>query len=275
MANSIEMEKIITSSLYEDIPLNENMCNALYSYFDVRNLNDLSVDMYCPACGEKSTFKPYNGLQLTKDTYNHANAFFKKILPFGVLYYVCARDSHHMFIAQIIYDETKKSIRKIGQNLSVADIDAPEFNKFKKVLPKERLSDLKKSAGLVSHGVGAGSFVYLRRVFEYLVNSAHDTAERDGALKPEEYEKARVVERIKMLKNYLPDMMVDNASVYGILSKGVHELDEETCIKAYSLMKNTIVEILEDLLAKREKEERRKTLSEDINQLHSILKAES
>lgn len=280
MANSAEIKKIITSSLYEDIPLDDDLRMSLCYYFNKKNYNDLSVDMYCPSCGDKSTFKPCTGLQLapfaqlTSHVYDYANAFFENELPFGILYYACARDCNHKFIAQITYDGTKRSIRKIGQNLSVADIDAPEFNKFRKVLPKEKLSDLKRSVGLVSHGIGAGSFVYLRRVFEYLLNDAYDKAIKAGEITSEEYEKARVVERIKMLKNYLPDMMVENAAVYGILSKGVHELDEETCIQAYSLMKNTIVEILEDLLAKREKEERRKALSKDINQLHSTLKAE-
>lgn len=275
MANSAEMGKIITSSLYEDIPLDENIGESLYSYLDGKNYNDLSVDMYCPLCGDKSTFKPHKGPQLPLYGEAASLAFLKKFLPVGMIYYHCARDENHCFMAQITYDESKDCIRKIGQNPSVADIDAPEFNKFSKVLPREKLLDLKRSAGLVSHGIGAGSFVYLRRVFEYLVNSAHDAAEKDNAFNPEEYERARVVERIKMLKNYLPDMMVDNAPVYGILSKGVHELDEETCIKAYSLMKNTIIEILEDMLAKREKEERRKALSKDINQLNAALKGES
>lgn len=275
MANSAEMEKIITSSLYEDIQLDDDLRRYLSCYFDGKNYNDLSVDMYCPSCGDKSTFKPEHDAQLPLRGYPASYAFYKGVIPFGVIYYRCARDEDHCFMAQITYDETKNSIRKIGQNFSVADIDAPEFNKFRNVLPKEKLSDLKRSAGLISHGVGAGSFVYLRRVIEYLLESAHDEAEKAGAIKPEEYEKARAVERIKMLKNYLPDTMVQNASVYGILSKGVHELDEETCKKLYSLMKNTIIEILEDLLAKREKEERRKALSKDINQVYSALKAES
>lgn len=275
MANSAEMEKIITSSLYEDIPLDVDLRRALMCYFDDVNYNNLSVDMYCPSCGSKSTFNPIKGPQLTTHVYDHSKAFFEEKLLFGIIYYACARDFSHKFIAQTTYNSEKNSIRKIGQNLSVADIDAPEFNKFSKVLPNEKLLDLKKSAGLASHGIGAGSFVYLRRVFEYLLNDAYNEAKKAGKITSDEYEKARVVERIQKLKDYLPDVMVENASVYGILSKGVHELEEETCIKAYSLMKNTIVEILEDLLAKREKKERRKTLSKDINQLHSTLKTES
>lgn len=272
MANNAEMKKLITSSLYEDIPLNDKLLLSLRSYFLGMNYNGLSVDMHCPSCGNNSTFKPYKGRQLPS-TENAPLAFFNGQIPFGIIFYHCAREEKHCFIAQITYDKTKNSIRKIGQSPSVADIDAPEFNKFSKVLPNEKLLDLKKSAGLASHGIGAGSFVYLRRVFEYLLNDAYNEAIKAGKITSDE--KVHVVERIKKLKDYLPDMMVENAAVYGILSKGVHELDEEICIQSYSLMKDTIVEILEDLLAKREKEERRKALSKDINQLNSALKAES
>jgi hypothetical protein len=132
MSNSVEMERIIKSSLYADIPLDEGMIRSLAQYFDNMNYNDLSVDVYCPLCGEKSTFNPYNGSQLPTSPYVHSQAFFKKKLPFGILYYCCARDYNHMFMAQLFYDDKKNVIRKIGQIPSVADIEAPEFNKFKK-----------------------------------------------------------------------------------------------------------------------------------------------
>lgn len=37
----------------------------------------------------------------------------------------------------------------------------------------------------------------------------------------------RVEDKIKLLKDYLPQMLVDNKVVYGIMSKGIHELSEE------------------------------------------------
>ena len=124
---------------------------------------------------------------------------------------------------------------------------------------------------MASHGIGAGSFVYLRRVFEYLLMSSYDEAEKAGTIDSEKFRSAHVTDKIKMLKDYLPEIMVDNAQVYGILSKGVHELDEETCIKSYTLIKETIVFILEEMLEKKEKEDRRKNLFNEINQLGTRL----
>lgn len=144
MPNSVEMEKIIKCSLYTEIPLDDKTRNALSLYFWKRDYNDLSVDLFCPKCGQKSTFKPLMGPQLSTGGRALSLAFFQKDILFGMLYYCCARDSNHVFSAQIIYDEENDSIKKIGQIPSVADIDAPEFNKFKKLLPNDKLLDLKK-----------------------------------------------------------------------------------------------------------------------------------
>lgn len=105
--------------------------------------------------------------------------------------------------------------------------------------------------------------------------SAYNKAEKEGTVDVDAFLKSRIVERIKMLKNYLPEDMVENASVYGILSKGVHELDEKTCIGAYSLMRETIVMILEGMLAQKEMDEKRKKLKSEINQVVSQLKGDS
>lgn len=275
MPNSVEMEQIIKSSLYTEIPLDDKINRCLTFYFDKRNYNELSVDMYCPQCGLLSTFKPFMGPQIFAAGKALSYVFFQREIPFGMLYFCCARDSNHVFSAQIIYGENKDCIKKIGQNPSVADIDVLEFNKFRKILPNDKLLDLKRSVGLASHGIGVGSFVYLRRVFEYLLMSSFDEAERAGAIDSGMFRKAHVSDKIKMLKDYLPEIMVENAQVYGILSKGVHELDEETCLKSHALIKETIVFILEEMLLKKEKEDRRKNLSNEISRLGSRLTEQS
>lgn len=277
MACNPIMQRIMESPLYEKIELDKDGSDSLYDYFCGRDFNELTVDLYCPQCKSNSIFNPTHEKQIECDTpETEPQRFFRHSINFGILHYRCARDRNHYFCAQIIYEEneqnTNGSIIKIGQFPSKADIEFPEYNRFSKILPKEKLSDLKKSAGLASHGIGAGSFVYLRRIFEYLLNDAYQEALYKKTITEESYENAHVVDRIKMLKPYLPEIMVENCQTYGILSKGVHELDEQTCLNAYSLMKETIEAILDEKLVKKEKEERQKRINIEINKLGSNLK---
>ena len=54
----------------------------------------------------------------------------------------------------------------------MADIAIDENRtKYRSVLKGENWNELYKAIGLAAHGEGIGSFVYLRRVFERLINS--------------------------------------------------------------------------------------------------------
>ena len=64
------------------------------------------------------------------------------------------------------------------------------------------------------------------------------------AIDNEMFERARVAEKIKMLEGYLPDIPVKNATIYGILSKGIRELSEEECQKYFPVVKECIYQIL-------------------------------
>lgn len=57
-------------------------------------------------------------------------------------------------------------------NPSVADMTFPELDAYKHVISKE----LGTTIGLFASGVGAGSYVYLRRILERLVYQAKETA---------------------------------------------------------------------------------------------------
>ena len=58
------------------------------------------------------------------------------------------------------------------------------------------------------------------------------------------FEQARLAEKIKMLESHLSDILVKNTTIYGILSKGIHELSEEECRKYFPVVKECIYQIL-------------------------------
>jgi len=156
------------------------------------------------------------------------------------LEYICSMDEKHHL--DYIVLTTDNSMTKIGQYPSVADMTFPELDAYKHVISKEDRKELGTAIGLFASGVGAGSYVYLRRILERLIYQAKVNA--GDRVNDEKFEQARVAERIKMLEGYLPEVLIKNTTIYGILSKGIHELSEEECRKYFPIVKECIYQIL-------------------------------
>ena len=105
--------------------------------------------------------------------------FLNKIHPINLY---CSRVEEHK-MQQIVY-LTENQIFKIGQYPSIAEISQPELKKYRAVLTKEKYAELNRGVGLIAHGVGIGAFVYLRRIFEDLIEEAHQKLNKiEGGMK--------------------------------------------------------------------------------------------
>ena len=100
--------------------------------------------------------------------------------------------------------------------------------------------------------MGIGSFAYLRRVFEKLISEEREAARADGEAL-EEFETLRLDEKIEALKHRLPLALLKHKAVYKVLSAGLHDLDEDVCLRHFPVMKAVILTILEDHLAAKNK----------------------
>lgn len=63
----------------------------------------------------------------------------------------------------------------------------------------------------------------------------------------------------------LPDFLVSNIKIYSILSKGIHELDEEECKKSFPILRQAIEMILDQQIEEKEQEVKRKIISDALN----------
>ncbi len=79
-------------------------------------------------------------------------------------------------------------------------------------------------------------------------------------------------DKIKMVENYLPKFLVDNRKIYGILSAGIHELNEEECLGFFSIMRESIELILEQKLKEKEMENRIANAQKAINSINAKIK---
>lgn len=184
------------------------------------------------------------------------------------LEYICSmNEEHHL---DYIVLATDNSMMKIGQYPSIADMTFPELDAYKHVISKEDRKELGTAIGLYASGVGAGSYVYLRRILERLVYQAKEATA--DAIDNEMFEQARVAEKIKMLEGYLPDILVKNTTIYGILSKGIHELSEEECRKHFPVVKECIYQILGMWESERRKQADEVALNKALSAISSSIK---
>lgn len=210
---------------------------------------DETFDSYCPGCNSHSIFERYwpNGRSISHepDHWVDCGRF--------VIQIQCTRNRNHK---PLFYFEAKdQTIQKIGQLPSIAELNLFDVKKYSKVLDIKYFREFTKAIGLSAHGVGVGSFVYLRRIFELLIEEAHSRAVSSELWDEKVYEKSRMGERIELLKDELPEFLVENKAMYSILSKGIHELSEEECLTAFPILKVGIEIILDVKLeaAKKEK----------------------
>jgi hypothetical protein len=162
----------------------------------------------------------------------------------------CVRNGKHRIVFFFRFHQGR--IQKIGQYPSLADIVNDESRSYRQMLEPADASDLHRAIGLAAHGVGVGSFVYLRRVFERLITRRFTEFKDSKRWGDDALVGKSMDDKIEFLKDHLPDFLVRNKRVYAILSKGIHELSEGECLAAFEFLKRSIFYILADDRRKKE-----------------------
>jgi hypothetical protein len=162
---------------------------------------------------------------------------------------------------------------KVGQFPSLADIQFAEIGKkYNKHLSEEDLRNYKKAIGGFAHGIGAGSFVYLRRIFENLILEAFVNHKAELGLTDDAFSKLRMADKVDALKTVLPSQLVEMKFVYGILSKGVHELTEEECLEYFSSLRLSIELILDQKIEAKQKADKDVAVKKELLEITKALK---
>lgn len=269
-----------------DLPLYHKV-DASNGYNDIikdlsQSNDDIKVEGYNPLHKKDSTFHLERGLgellECSMGPYNLADHFYNtfstsilKELKVKSIVFKCQRYDDEITI--LVYHDYDNSILiKVGQYPSVADIHIGQIKQYDKVLEKPALREFTKAIGLAANGVGVGSFVYLRRIFEGLICDAYNEAKEKDEIDVEEFEKQRMDEKIKTLHSYLPAFIVEHSSIYGILSKGIHELSEEECLEYFDTMHASIEMILDQRVELRKKQKKEEEVKKKIDAITAKIK---
>lgn len=179
----------------------------------------------------------------------------------------CTNNCHHnyMLFISIELKEGSFIVRKIGQNPSMLSVKGFEFDKYKKQLKGINAYDDYKKADLsYADHFFVGAFAYLRRIFEKMVNQyIYGVALTDNHMDT----------KIQAAKHKFDPRIHDTlTNLYGILSKSIHELDEEESKEYYTYLKAVVDIQLEYIKTEEEKEKQTQDLSSILNTIASKFK---
>lgn len=238
-----------------------NLLQSKYDGYNAqRGIESTYMVKYMPEC--RYNMSSYGHLS-THSTFEYTESWYVTL--------ECCRYGDNLDI-MILLNAEDRSIMKIGQYPTIADVHIGQIQDYKGVLSKEELKEFTRAIGLAANGVGIGSFVYLRRIFENLIQSAYEKALKEDAIDKEQYAKGRMKDKIALLHDYLPETLVEIKEVYSILSKGIHELSEEDCLLYFNAMRNGIEIILDDKLEQKRKEQKRKATLESVSKIKEKVK---
>lgn len=252
-----ESEVMSKYQLYFELPLYEPIERSLIE----ERFTTGDVDAYNPESGFDTTYKVESSKIGDGNSWSDYNNFYRITLT-------CKRNDKDKL--RFFLYIGKDVVMKVGQLPSLADIQFAEIGKkYDQLLSREDLKEFKRAIGLAAHGVGAGSFIYLRRIFENLITETFKANQKSTGINQEGFLVMRIEDKIDKLKAFLPSQLLEMKSIYKVLSKGVHELSEQECLKYFPPMKLSIELILEqriEMEIKRERDAAVKKQIQDINQ---------
>lgn len=262
---------LVNRGLYDAIDIAVDDLVEMQKYLSKSEYTDNNIDCYCVDCETDRVFE-YINCEVREETgVIRMNVFddmtgqrrkpkpdeaFREFLNRRYsLTYRCTRERTHTIIFDLI--TTDNQIVKVGQYPSFADMVIPEIKKYRTILGKQ-YREFSRAIGLFANGIGIGSYVYLRRIIESLVFDKFAQISTDLSISEDAFYKLHFDEKIDALSASLPDLLVSNKNLYGIVSKGVHELSEEECLEMFPCIRTGIELILDDILTEKEKAKKAK-----------------
>lgn len=263
MSNVIEpLTKIISKEillfpLYKKIKIDgDTLCSLFFP-------NDsLKVECYCNKCKQRRIFT-FQDSAFGSSSIGTIHSTTLKLIGVTFFDFFAKADCGHKMGVYFtkIDDDT---VMKVGQFPSIYDLDEEINNKlFLKEMGSEYADYYKKACSLYGFGSCIGALVYLRRIFEKLLIDTFNEHEEELGITPDDFEKKRMEDKIKILKDFLPSIMQEQGfnKIYTKISDGIHNLDELECSNIFIALKQGIEEIIIEKIDNKEKEFRQKEIS--------------
>lgn len=241
-----------------------------YKYYlidDIKNYDE-RIEYYCPKCNKIRVFAPDKNISGGGvGTNSHYGRISRRTRLTKT--YRCSQNIRHELSFGFLIDE--EQLIKVSEYPSRFDLSKNLINKYEKVLSKEKVTEMGQAAQLESHGYSIAAFLHYRRIFEHLIFSTFKDVEIEEKLEEAKFRKLRMEEKIKYIEEHLPVYFNENSFVYAILSKGIHELNQEECNDYLPVVKTIIYYSLDEAIEKRDEEIRKAEYAKKLSEINSKL----
>lgn len=267
------------------------------------------MDYYCDSCDKSKTFiqnnskavattSKYNGLEslnlykltMEEDKIKYSDNSYSNVSSELYLFsnmnlyifkeFKCPSCEKRIIM---IFDYDGKYITKIYQSFQNTLINDDEIKRFKKLklLDENDITELGKANKCKKLGLSVASFVYLRRIFENMLERIYEREKSNIKIEKDlQFSNLLIKEKISLLKPYLPTLLNEKSSngkygeLYKILSEGIHKLDENTCNSLFDFLTEIILLILEKEQSIKKEEQYLKQLSQTYDTIFNKKKTQ-
>lgn len=267
--------------------------DEIFRFLKALGVNENRITSFCNECkmnfpfeitvkGNEIIYGPayHAGLRLTKNyavdlengkinfrfdaSFNTKDIIDDDVFYFEYLFKCTNEPDYHKYKMFVLVAKKGNifSITKIGQYPSMIDIHGFDFDQYKKQLKTfDSYNDFKRAELCISDGFSAGAYTYLRRVFEKMLNKYCI-----GATLEDNHTETK----IKACKSsFDPRVHKLLPRLYKILSKGIHELDDDESQDYYEYLRIIIVMQLEFVKENDNKEAQTEMLDKKLNEIIS------
>lgn len=229
---------------------------------------EIKMDAFCDDCEKERVFICQNAdgiksiqKEISVNSTSPMQAtpkIYKSMEHFIDLKFVCSycKNEHYIPIKVTISDAMK-----YGQYPSFSCERMHEIAKYKNIID-QYYTELTRSINLYSQKCGIAAFVHLRRIFEHLIDSKY--REYEGT--PEGIRFKEKLKAVEKKEQVIPvELETEKNMIYNILSKGIHEYEEDECYRLYPALEYIITSILDIELEKRQRKKKMDEIKKMIN----------
>lgn len=203
---AIIFESPLYSSWKNEITVNENGEPKRYTIdYLIDNYSERN-ELFCTECNAKRVFTPDRTFKDPKPSNSQFGSFLILRNPTFTKSFRCSADITHKIVYNFYILEDK--IIKTGQYPSKYDSIKDSFNKYEKILGKEKVTELAKASQLESFGYAIASFLFYRRIYESLIFQTFQRADIKSKISEKEFRELRMEEKVSYLKDYLPQYLL-------------------------------------------------------------------
>lgn len=270
------MEEVIESIIFNTQLYKKNSITELLTHGSVMIYGDIRTHIseftkrkliYCKDCKKELVFIPDTPRLFNEETWNTDHHYIEDRSEIVAKKYRCSADPLHIYY--FIFRITDKELVKIAEYPSVAD--KLDLGKYTKILDKSKLTELGQVSILESHGFNVASFLYYRRIFEYIIMKVFYENFPQLNIEEADFKLKSMKEKVEILNSHLPNYVTENKHIYSVLSEGVHELTDDECSQYLPVVKAIVLYFLDEFCENEERKLKKSEFAKELNKINSEL----